>query len=47
MAYPWSRYPIHVILRLDLGISRIQLSTEYWRARRIEPLDLPGLALET
>jgi hypothetical protein len=47
MAYPWSKYPAHVTMRFDLGISRIQLLTEYWKVRRKVPMDLPSLDLKS
>jgi hypothetical protein len=45
MAYPWSKYPAHVTMRFDLGISRIQFLTEYWERRRIGPVNLSSLDL--
>jgi hypothetical protein len=44
MANPWSEIPPQVMMRLDLGISRIQFLAAYWKRRRIGPVNLSSPA---
>jgi hypothetical protein len=47
MAYPWSKYPTHVTMRFDRGISRIQFLPAYRERRRIVLVNSSSLALGT